>query len=636
MSIVQVNQVSMEFAGNYVLQDITCSIEHNSRIGLIGANGSGKSTLIRIILGHLQASSGTVQKAKKCRVAYLAQNLLLDKDMVMIEYIRNSRSDLRQLWDEIEKLSHAIGTHPEPDKEAKLNTMINRYQSLGGFEFDNELKYILKLLNFPEDIWHKSLGEFSGGEQTRICLASILLQENDLLIMDEPTNHLDIAMINWLEKYLTKQDRPYLIVSHDRAFLDNVVSSIYYLEEGRLSITKGNYSSFKAARDIALMSQERMFERQQKWIKETEDFVRRNIAGQKTIQAKSRLKQLQKVEIINKPKAHKQMNLSIHSAGRSGNDVFVMEEASIGIAGKSLAVEIDLFAHYRDRICILGPNGCGKTTLIKTLLGENPLLDGNLKVGASLDIGYYDQHHIALDEDISVKETLWQIIPDATNGYVLSWLARFGFRGDDVEKSVGILSGGEKSRLYLCILIHQNPNLLIMDEPTNHLDIDMADALLEALRSFGGTIIFVSHDRYFVKELSTRYWVFCQKLRGRELYTTVQEYTGDVEGALTKAFEIPEPPKAEPILRERKKKINPWHLEQAQKAIDAAYKQLTESTQKVDEIHHLLADSKTYEDSAKVLELNRQLAEIETLILAQNIEIQELEEKYLELSYEDS
>jgi len=319
-------------------------------------------------------------------------------------------------------------------------------------------------------------------------------------------------------------------------------------------VTKGNYSSFSEAFAIAQMAQERQFDRQQKFIAVTNDFISRNIAGQKTNMAKSRLKMLSRMEIVQKPRHQKQIHLSINSSGRSGNDVYTLQDVEFGIpAGISLARDINLRAHYQNRICIIGPNGCGKTTLLKILMGEHDIISGHLKIGASLEIGYYDQHQVALDESLTVMDTLWQIVPEATRGYVLSWLARFGFTGDDVDKYVGILSGGEKSRLYLCVLIHQNPNLLIMDEPTNHLDMAMSDSLLKALQEYTVTIIFVSHDRFFIEHLATKYWVFHKALEGNKIYPTVSAPDLELKQAIELAFSMPEVKKSPPPPKEKKK-----------------------------------------------------------------------------------
>jgi len=632
MSLIQIQDVSIEFAGNYIFRDISCVIAPNSRIGLIGPNGSGKTTLIKIMLGLLEPGSGTVASAKRLEVYYLAQSQQIDPDKIMIDYIHQSRQDIFSTWKQIEALSTCSGNH---ESNPKLEEALNHFHQLGGYEFENEVKYVLTSLGFEPPTWQKRVGDYSGGEQTRICLAAILLKPFDLLILDEPTNHLDIAMITWLEKYLTKQEKPYLIVSHDRTFLDNTVNTIYALEHGSLAITKGNYSSYSEARRIALLAQERSFERQQKFIAETMDFIRKNMAGQKTLQAKSRLKMLNRMEIIQKPRSDRSFNLSIQKRDRSGNDVFVLADLCLAIdESKILAEDISIRAGYQDKICILGPNGCGKTTLLKTLLNEHPVLSGYLKIGASLEIGYYDQHQSNLDPSLSVMETLWQIVPDATNGYVLSWLARFGFTGDDVEKKVSILSGGEKSRLSLSVLIHQNPNLLILDEPTNHLDIAMTDDLLEALKDYSGTILFVSHDRYLMKELASKYWVFHKTIRDNRILNTISEIDADHEKALELTFSNPELEKAPPTQRERKRKINPWYLEQLHKKIEDLNRDAAGLHEHLMEINMALADSKTYTDEKRVLQLKQDYADTEENISRIKEKINMHEEEYLELSYE--
>ncbi|PKN80070.1 MAG: ABC transporter ATP-binding protein [Candidatus Cloacimonetes bacterium HGW-Cloacimonetes-1] len=636
MSLIQVNSVSIEFGGNYILRDISCTVAKNSRIGMIGPNGCGKSTLIKIILSMLTPTEGTIAIAKRCEIAYLPQNMKLDPGLIMIDYIKDARKDIKGIWDAIDRLSSALHQKHEEETEKKLAIAIEQFHAIGGYEFENEVKFVLTSLNFPPDTWEKRIGDFSGGEQTRICLAAILLKPFDVLILDEPTNHLDVSMISWLEKYLNKLDRPYLIVSHDRVFLDNTVTTIYNLDGGTLAITKGNFSSYKAAEEISLMSQERMYERHQKWIEETKDFIARNIGSQKTIQARSRQKMLDKTEIIKKPKNHRMLNLNIQNVDRSGNDVFVLEDVRFGIDEDFVLAEaVSLRAHYKDRICIVGPNGCGKTTLLKTLLDENEILDGYLKIGASLDIGYYDQHQFGLDESLTVMNTLWQIVPDATNGYILTWLARFGFRGDDVEKRVGILSGGEKSRLNLSVLIHQSPNLLILDEPTNHLDIDMTDALLTALQSYSGTIIFVSHDRYLMRELANKYWVFRKKLDRTRVFTTIEEIKDDLDTALELSFQIPEVPKPQAIQREKKRKINPWHLEQLQKQIDDQHDDLSTLNIQLNMIHDRLSNSETYANQNQVILLQDQMLETEQRIDKIKVQIHDLENKYLEMSYDD-
>ncbi len=467
MSLVQCVDLGIEFAGNHILKEVNCTIEHNSKIGLIGPNGCGKSTLIKMIMGALEPTEGQILKARKCRLAYLAQNAVLDPDIRMIDYIENARPDILNLKHKMESLSAALASRHDESTQAELNATIEAMHASGAFEQDNNVKYVLTSLGFPPSEWPKHIRHFSGGEQTRICLAALLLMDYDLLILDEPTNHLDIAMTRWLERFLWGNPRPYMVVSHDRVFLDNTVSSIYYIRDHTLKISKGNYSSYYEADQIAAMAQERQWERQQKFIDETKAFIRKNIAGQKTAMAKSRIKMLERMDIVQKPHKARDVKLRIEGTQRSGNDVFILKDLSFGIGeDRVLAERVSISAFWQDRIALIGPNGCGKTTLLKILRDDYEILSGEIKIGASLRIAYYDQHQSYLDESLTVMDTLWALVPNEPRGYVLSWLARFGFTGDNVDKLVGVLSGGEKSRLYLSVLIHEKPNLLIMDEPT--------------------------------------------------------------------------------------------------------------------------------------------------------------------------
>lgn len=636
MSLIQCVDLGIEYGGTYILRGINCTIEHNSRIGLIGPNGSGKSTLIRMMLDELRPTEGMVIKARNCRVAYLAQNATINPDLTLKEYIDHAREDILALSVRMTELSAAYDRTSEDQFRVELDAVVERMHQIGAFEHENEIKYVLESLGFKQGDWEKQIGNFSGGEQTRICLAYLLLAEFDLMIMDEPTNHLDIAMTRWLERYLSSHPGPYLVVSHDREFLDKICQSIYYLEFGRLNITKGNYSSWFEARKIQLKSLERQFERQQKFIGETKDFIARNMGSQKTSQAKSRLKMLDKLEIVDQPRPERTVKLRMASADRSGNDVFIFQNATIGIDQKMiLAREIDIQAHWQDRIALIGPNGCGKSTLLKILMGQSGLLSGRFKSGASLKIAYYDQHQNELDESLTVMETLWRIVPQEPQGYVLSWLARFAFIGDDVHKRVSVLSGGEKSRLYLSVLIHQKPNLLILDEPTNHLDIPMRDALLEALAGFDGTIIFVSHDRHFIRNLADKYWVFMRRYTDGQLETTIVDSEGPADVAIELAFAEPEAEKAAPPPRDRKKKINPWHLDKLHKEIEEKNLELNALKTRQEEIHALLASSATYNDSLLLKSLMEEDRNLEVSAREINIVISDLEDKYLELACDD-
>ena len=635
MSLIRAIDISVEFSGKSILRNINCSLEHNSKIGLIGANGSGKSTLLKVLYGMQTPSSGKVQKAKYCNIAYLPQDYHPLSNRVLIEYIRSARPELLRLEREIERLSEELNKNPDEEIEAELNEVIEQYTYYGGYDFENEIKYVLTSLNIPPESWNRKCGEFSGGEQTRIALANVLLTNGDLIMMDEPTNHLDLEMITWLEKYLQNLKKPFIIVSHDRQFLDNTVKTIWCLRDGQLTITKGNYSTFRKADEIAQLSQARQYEQQKKYIEETENFIRQNIAGNRSNLAKSRLKQLERMEIVKKPSDQKSIKLSIEANKRSGNDIYILENVSYGIPpDKELARDINLTVNYKDRICILGPNGCGKTSLLKVLLQDSDIFSGTLKVGASLDIGYFDQQQNDLDPELTVLDTIWQIIPEATIGYVRSWLARFGFYDDDIDKKVERLSGGEQSRLYLCRLIHTQPNLLLLDEPTNHLDLQMTESLMEALKNYNGTFIFVTHDRWFMKELTTKFWVFRKLKAENGFYTTIQEYIGNWEEAMNMAFEKPEETKTPPPPRKRKNRINPWHMRSILGEIEESSREYELLIEEMQEIQYELSQSTTYSSPEKVKLLQKQLKELEETMTQLKELIDDMEEKYLELYYQ--
>ena len=632
MSLISARGLSFEYGGQRVLTELSCSIEHNSRIGLIGANGSGKTTLIRLFLAELQPTEGTINRAYTLKIAYLPQNAKVQPGLALIDFVKASRPDILTLQAQIQTLSAQLDQDHQSKTEEQLHDAVERFTSLGGYEWENEVKHVLMSLNFQPEMWDIDVGLLSGGEQTRLCLAAILLKPHNLLIMDEPTNHLDIAMIRWLESYLLKQDKPYLLVSHDRSFLDACATSIFHIRDGQLSITKGNYSSFAEADEIARQSAQKTYERQKKEYEETMDFVRRNIAGQKTKQAQSRLKRLEKMELQPAPQQDKQFKLKIQTQGRSGNDLFILQDVSFGIGGKQLAKKIDLYAGYQDKICIIGPNGCGKTTFLHLLMGDHTDYQGWLKIGASLDIGYFDQHNVDLDPSLSVMDTLWQLVPAEPQGYVLSFLARFGFTGDEVQKTVGVLSGGEKSRLYLAVLIHSRPNLLIMDEPTNHLDTQVADALLEALQNYEGSIIFVSHDRWFLSRLATKFWVFTKELEEGVIYDTIREVDGDANTAIERSFYVPEvekTPKSKPT--PKVKRINPLVLERKQAEIDVLQAQKYALQDQLLALQARLSDSQSYSDMELLKTLHQEQKSLETQIESLSQDIDNAEHEYLEL-----
>ncbi len=637
MSLIQCLDLGMEFAGDYVLRDVNCTIEHNSKIGLIGANGSGKSTLIRLMLGEMTPSLGRVVRARNLRIAYLEQNPALKLHKKLIDYVSEARPDIIRLNSSMQELSAILDQKHDEKTAEELDKVVAKMDAIGAFEHANRIKFVLTSLGFAEGEWEKRLADFSGGERTRISLAHILLSEYDLLILDEPTNHLDIAMISWLESFLNNSDKPYLIVSHDREFLDGIARSIYALENSEFTITRGNFTSYYEAAKIARLTREREAKRQEKFIAETEDFIRRNIAGQKTKQAQARQKMLDRMEPIERVKRVETANLSLGESRRSGNDLFALKDASFGIDGvRELARDVELSAFRGDRIALIGMNGCGKTTLLRILMEKHEISSGSFKSGASMDIGYFDQHQNYLDESLTVLETIWRLVPGEPKGYVLSWLARFSFRGDDVDKKVAVLSGGERSRLYLAEMIHQRPNMLILDEPTNHLDIPMRDALLEALQEYDGSIIFVSHDRHFIRTLANKYWMFRKLIDdSNAVYTTVKESDLELDEIMQLAFMEPEVKKEAPKPRKRQRRVNPLSLKMIQDEIDELLTKKAALKARLSEIHDSLSDSAIYSNQEALMQIKSEETEIEKEMIELKQKINNKEDEYLELACDE-
>ncbi|MDP8321805.1 MAG: ABC-F family ATP-binding cassette domain-containing protein [Candidatus Stygibacter australis] len=623
MSLISISEVSHNFADRDIFKDISFSLEHNSRIGLVGPNGSGKTTLFNILGRKIVPHKGVVQQAKKLKIAYLSQEVELDENLTLYECVSSANEKINRTGLELEAARKAVATDSSETNLKKLEVLEEQYFQMGGYHYASEMKIILAGFNLELDMWDRKIADFSGGEKTRIQFARILLAEKDIMLLDEPTNHLDFTMIYWLENYLVKQDKPYLIISHDRHFLDKTVSKIAELRNMRIYLTHGNYSTWEADRANRELTQHREYQRQQKFIKETEDFIARNMAGQKVNQAKSRQKMLNRMEVISKPDHQKRINLSFKSSTRSGNDVFIFENAVLGYPGNALTDPLNLYVHYRNRIALVGENGSGKTTLLRCITGELEPLSGIAKIGASLNIGYYDQMRTELDEGLNVFDTLQALMPGAERGEVLSWLARFSFNGDEVLKSVQVLSGGEKARLYLAKLIWQQPNFLILDEPTNHLDINTIEELEKALQHYQGTVIFVSHDSYFIQRVANKIWLFKDKII-KEMNQEIEEvFTHEMFLSSRKKDTIDNRPA-------REKKINPQILERILAELEELQLKLAELDTKIEVLEETYGTKEVYNDKQRFLELK---TEHDKLILDRKnllVKIEEKEIEYLE------
>lgn len=537
MIILQGNKLERSFSGDVLFQNISLQVDERDRIALVGPNGAGKSTLLKLLVGEETPTSGEVNTKKDLTLSYLAQNSRFESDKTIYEEMLKVFEALRQDEKRLRQMEMDMATVSGQDLTRLMmdyDLLAERFRQQGGFTYEAEIKAILNGFKFDESMWQMTIAELSGGQNTRLALAKMLLEKPELLVLDEPTNHLDIETIAWLENYLANYQGALIIVSHDRYFLDKVATVTLDLTPSGLDRYSGNYSRFMALKAEKLVAEEKQFDKQQKEIAKLEDFVQKNIVRASTTKrAQARRKQLEKIERLDKPTSgRKSAHMTFHAEKPSGNVVLRVEEAAIGYGDQALSEPINVDINKLDAIAVVGPNGIGKSTLIKSIIGQLPLLKGQLKYGANVETGYYDQTQSHLTPSNTVLEELWQDFSTTPEVDIRNRLGAFLFSGDDVKKSVSMLSGGEKARLLLAKLSMENNNFLVLDEPTNHLDIDSKEVLENALIDFDGTLLFVSHDRYFINRLATKVLEITEK--GSTLYL------GDYDYYLEKKAELEE------------------------------------------------------------------------------------------------
>lgn len=537
MIILQGNKLERSFSGDVLFQNISLQVDERDRIALVGPNGAGKSTLLKLLVGEETPTSGEINTKKDLTLSYLAQNSHFESDKTIYEEMLKVFEALRQDEKRLRQMEMDMATVSGQDLTRLMmdyDLLAERFRQQGGFTYEAEIKAILNGFKFDESMWQMTIAELSGGQNTRLALAKMLLEKPELLVLDEPTNHLDIETIVWLENYLANYQGALIIVSHDRYFLDKVATVTLDLTPNGLDRYSGNYSRFMALKAEKLVAEEKQFDKQQKEIAKLEDFVQKNIVRASTTKrAQARRKQLEKIERLDKPTSgRKSAHMTFHAEKPSGNVVLRVEEAAIGYGDQVLSEPINVDINKLDAIAVVGPNGIGKSTLIKSIIGQLPLLKGQLKYGANVETGYYDQTQSHLTPSNMVLEELWQDFSTTPEVDIRNRLGAFLFSGDDVKKSVSMLSGGEKARLLLAKLSMENNNFLVLDEPTNHLDIDSKEVLENALIDFDGTLLFVSHDRYFINRLATKVLEITEK--GSTLYL------GDYDYYLEKKAELEE------------------------------------------------------------------------------------------------
>lgn len=512
MIVMQMSQLTKSYGANTILKDITLDIQQNERIAIVGRNGCGKSTLLKIMAGELSYDGGKIFKRKNLSIGYLAQHTNLHSNETIWNEMKNVFHSLLEQESKLREIEEQM-KHFKDVSHQKYKHLLTTYDELqqsfersGGYEYETHIKTVLSGLDFHEQDYNVKVSTLSGGEKTRLALGKLLLQQPDLLILDEPTNHLDVQSMTWLESYLNNYSGAIVIVSHDRYFLEQTVTTIYELANTEIKKYVGNYANYLQKRKNDYEKQLRAYEQQQKEIKRAEEFIARNIANAATSgRAQSRRKQLERMEKIAKPlldSASTSFSFSIQQ--QTGNDVLKVRDVSYGYNDINLFTNIQLYVRRKDRIAIIGPNGIGKTTFLKLITKDLTPKSGQIEYGANVQIGYYSQEQEQLNPKKDVLHELWDQYPQVKERDIRTVLGNFLFTGDDVFKQVHSLSGGEKARLALAKLMMQQANVLVLDEPTNHLDIDSKEVLEAALNDYPGTIIFVSHDRYFINKLANR------------------------------------------------------------------------------------------------------------------------------------
>lgn len=637
---MQLNNINKYFGADLILSKIKLEVHHDDRIAIVGRNGAGKSTLLKIMSGQIPYDDGDLFQPKNVTVGYLDQHTGLDSDRSIWDEMLEVYQPLIQLEKELRQMEEKMADHELIQDEKKYEQLLSQYdakqhdfEQRGGFHYEADIESVLQGLNFGNFDFQTPIQELSGGQKTRLALGKLLLSKPDVLILDEPTNHLDINTLRWLEGYLKGYPGAVVIVSHDRYFLDETVNIVYDVAFQSVKKYHGNYSYFLKKRAEEYELEVKRFEKQQEEIKKLEVYIQKNIARDSTSkQAKSRRKKLEKMDKMEKP------TLDDHSAKfsfdikrKSGNDVLKVENLSAKYAALDEPVfnDVTFRVNRGDRIAIVGPNGIGKSTLLKAILNRIDFVDGDVQYGTNVEFGYYDQEQSTLNPHKTALQELWDDYPLMPEKDVRTVLGNFLFTGDDVLKTIGMLSGGEKARVLLAKLMLQKANVLVMDEPTNHLDLDSKEVLEAALADFPGTIIFVSHDRYFINRIATQilelseqgsrmflgdYDYYLEKLEEESELAAIKQ----AELEQKQEAEQPKAPTNKQIQKERRK---------VERRIKAIEEQIVEHEQVIEDQEPRLYDPENVNDYTKLQEINQTIKENEEAI-------EELMEEWEELQQE--
>lgn len=623
MILLQVNQLCKYYGADIILSNIKLEVQTRDRIALVGRNGAGKSTLLKIISGNLSYDSGDIIKPKDVKIGYLAQNTGLESTLSIWEEMLSVFSELRRQEKELRALEMKMSDPSIMQSETEYEKVLRDYDQLqvefkenGGYQYEADIRSVLHGLSFHTFDYETKISSLSGGQKTRLALGKLLLSKPDILILDEPTNHLDIETLSWLEGYLQSYDGAILIVSHDRYFLDKVVNQVYEISRRQITKYHGNYSAYLDKKAENYERDMKLYEKQQDEVAKLQDFIQRNLARASTTKrAQSRRKQLERMELIDRPLGdEKSATFHFDIDKQSGNEVLNVKSLIIGYDNETISRNISFRMTRGDSIALVGPNGVGKSTLLKTLIKKLSAIEGDFQFGTNVSVGYYDQEQAELTSNKSVLHELWDDYPLKPEKEIRTVLGNFLFSGDDVLKTVSSLSGGEKARLALAKLMMEKANLLILDEPTNHLDLDSKEILENALIDFPGTILFVSHDRYFINRIASKVLELNQD--------GISEYLGDYDYYVEKKLEQEELKAIEtgnrPVTEDSGKQEKTSYQQdketkklerQKQRRIEQIESNIEELEQEIEKNEQLLCDPEIFQDHKKSLDIHEELEE---------------------------
>ena len=625
MALASLSKIEKTFGEREIFKDLDLIVDRGERLGLIGDNGAGKSTIFKLLLGQITPDMGTVAINKGTKIGHLMQDPVFDHANTVMDEAELAFEKLHKLAHQLRDLEHEMA---EVQDEA-LEKVLEKYTQVqhdfdlnGGYAWQHKLEAVMLGIGLGRETWEQRVGTLSGGQRSRLALAKILIAEPDLLLLDEPTNHLDLAAIEWLEDYMVNYDGAAIIISHDRYLLDRLATRIAWLTRSQINSYPGNYSAFETQRELHELSQARAYEKQQADIAKQDEYVRRFKAGQRARQAKGREKRLNALLISDKmidsvtKSAH--IHVSIQTDQRAGDRVLAVKELSKRFDVKELWKDLKFEIKRGERIGIIGPNGAGKSTLLKVLLGEHDADGGEIKWGANLNIGYYDQNLGDFDPELTVFEEV-QEESGAKDQEVRNVLGTLLFTGDDIYKPIKLLSGGERARVRLAELLLEKPNVLILDEPTNHLDIASCGALEQMLKQFNGTIVCVSHDRYFLDHAVDRLFVInppdMDDFDGNYSKWAARERQRAADAKATKdnkdKNKSKSQPKPEPVKPAKKNDTNPYNRPFGKLSTKDLEKQIAETEIKLGESQSRLSDASVFKDASKGKRLQAEYAELE-------------------------